>query len=310
MLRIHRVGPLSLAAIAGLAFAGAAQASIIASDSASNSPPYTAGTGDTAGTEFNGLNGGSGFGAWVVTDTENYTGVGATTSTLNGNGGAFVNSTTNDATRNPAPVFDVFDNGNPNSSTPTGAALGSSIESAMRPFLSPIGVGGSFTFTESLANLRGANAGVPTSLLGFQLLDASGNVLLDLHASGGGAGYDVTDANQTNLQLFSTDAAHSGSSSRALTINTNSSDILTITINDAAGDFTITSTGHEGSTFADGGQINLSTGGPAAFVVYNNNGGDGSDIRVNNLSETAVPEPATIALGALSLGALMVRRRR
>lgn len=293
-------------------FAVTTRASIVGSDSAGNSPPYTAG-GDTSSTEFNGLNGGSGFGAWVVTETENYSGAGTTTSNPShtGNGDAFVNSTTNDATRNPAPVFDIYDNGNPNSSSATGAALGSSIETATRSFVTPLtGSGSSFSFIESLASLRAASGGNPTSQLGFELLDSSGDVLLNLYANGGGAGFDVTDANQTGFQLFSTDAAHSGSSSRALTINSGAADTITITLNDNSGDFTITSTGHEGSTFADGGQIDMSTGGPAAFVIYDNNGGDGSDIRVNGLTETVVPEPATLAVGVVGMALLGIRRRR
>jgi hypothetical protein len=300
------------AAAAVTCLVGTGQASIVGSDSAGNSPPYTAG-GDTSSTEFNGLNGGSGFGAWVVTDVENYTGAGATTSnpSKTGNGDAFVSSTTNDATRNPAPVFDIYDNGNPNNSSATGAALGSSIETATRPFVTPLtGSGSSFSFIESLASLRAANAGSPTSQLGFELLDSSGDVLLNLYANGGGAGFDVTDDNQTNFQLFSTDAAHSGSSSRALTINTGAADTITITLNDNSGDFTITSAGHEGSTFADGGQIDMSTGGPVAFAIYDNNGGDGSDIRVNALTETVVPEPATLAVGVVGMALLGIRRRR
>jgi hypothetical protein len=307
----RKVISISFYAVAVLTcFSVTTRASIVASDSAGNSPPYTAG-GATTSTEINGLNGGSGFGAWVVTDTENYSGAGATTSSPTGNGFAFVSTTTNDATRNPAPVFDIYDNGNPNSSSATGAALGSSIETATRPFVTPLtGSGSSFSFIESLASLRAASGGNPTSQLGFELLDSSGNVLLNLYVNGGGAGFDVTDANQTGFQLFSTDSGHSGSNSRALTINSGAADTITITLNDDSGDFTITSAGHEGSTFADGGQINMSTGGPAAFAIYDNNGGDGSDIRVNGLTETVVPEPVTLAVGVVGMALLGIRRRR
>ncbi len=300
-----------LVAVGGFAFTNRAGASIIASDVASNSP-YTAGSGNTATTEFNAENGGTGFNAWVVTDVENYTGTGATNTSPSGNGGAFISSSTNDATRNPAPVFDVYDNGNPGSSTATGAALGSSIETATRPFVTSLtGAGASFSFTESLANLRGLNSGAQTSQLGFELLDSSRNVLLDLYTYGGASGYWDADASNSGnpYLLYSTDAAHSGSSSRALTVNTGAADTITITLNDNLGDYTITSAGHEGSTFADGGQINMTTGGPAAFVIYNNNGGDGSDIRVNNLNETLVPEPAS-AVGLIGAGAVLLGRRK
>jgi hypothetical protein len=310
---IRKLGALAAGVIGGIAFVGGASAAIVGTDVASNSPPYTSGSGNTASTEFNGLNGGSGYGAWSVTDTENYTGAGATTSSSTGNGGAFDNTSTNDATRNPAPVFDVYDNGNPNSSTATGAALGSSIEAAIRPFNTPLtGQGSSFSFIESLASLRAENSGAQTCQLGFELLDASGDVLLNLYTYGGASGFYAQDASNSGnpYLLFSTDAAHSGSSSRALTVNTGAADTLTITLNDNSGDYTISSVGHEGSTFADGGQINMSTGGPAAFEIYNNNGGDGSDMRVNSLIETVVPEPASIALGAMGVFGLMLRRRR
>jgi hypothetical protein len=111
--------------------------------------------------------------------------------------------------------------------------------------------------------------------------------------------------------LLSTDGKN-----RALTYNVGSGDmiIFTLTGQDAGNpnnyDYTINSVGHETSTFADGGQINMSTGGPVAFAVYDNNGGDGSDIRVNSLSETLVPEPVGTVLAGLGLCALLIRRSR
>jgi hypothetical protein len=321
MLRIRRISVLS-AAIAGLAFANGLHAAVVASDVASNSP-YTAGTADNATTEFNGDNGGSGFGPWAVVDTENYTGTTPPPTTDNGpgngNGEGFINSAAASGdTHNPGPgYFDVYDNGNPGSSSSTGAALGSSIETAMRPFNTPLtGSGSSFSFIETLASLRAANAGSPTSQVGFELLDSSGNVLMDLFCNGGGAGFLVTDAVNNGFQLISTDAGRNPQ--RALTINSNSGDTITITLNgqDATNpnnyDYTISSAGHEGSTFADNLQINMSTGGPAAFEIFNNDGGFGSDIRVNSLTEnvTLVPEPTSIALGGMGVSALLLRRRR
>jgi hypothetical protein len=301
MLQIRKVSVLAGAVIAGFALPNVLHAAVTALDSASN-PPYAPSTADTSATELNGLNGGSGFGPWVVTDVE--TGPGPNTSP-SGNGGSFDNSANNVANdganvRNPAPVFDVYDNGNPS------GTLGSSVETATRPFLTPMSAGGTFSFVETLHNLNGAGDGIA----GFQLLDSLGNVLLDLHIAGGAAGYAETDANQTNLLLFSTDAAHSGSSSRVLDYNFEDSDTISIAI-DPAGDFTITTGGHRGSTYADGGEINMSTGGPAAFAIYDNDGGNGSDVSVNNLSETAtaVPEPASIVLGGFGMFTLLLSRR-
>jgi hypothetical protein len=319
MIPMRKLSIMMAAAIAAVASANAVHAAVIASDTATN-PAYAPGSADTAADELNGLNGGTGFGPWSVTDIEVPPATGATATSPSGNGGSFVNSAnnvTNDGAngtiRNPAPVFDVYDNGNPSSSSNTGATLNSSLEIATRPFLSPITPGGSFSFSETLHNLRAVDAsGNTTSTVGFQLLDASGNVLLDLHLSGGGPGYQETDANQSNLTLFSTDASHSGSASRNLDYNINESDTVTINITDAAGDFNIVTTGHRGSTYADGGQINMATGGPAAFAIYDNDGGTGSDVSVNNLTEsvTATPEPASLSLAGLGLGALILRRRR
>jgi hypothetical protein len=119
MLRIRRTWALA-AAVGGLALANGVRAAVVASDVASNSP-YTAGTADNATTEFNGDNGGTGFGPWVVTDTENYTGTTPPPTTDNGpgngNGEAFINSAAASGdTHNPGPgYFDVYDNGNPGS---------------------------------------------------------------------------------------------------------------------------------------------------------------------------------------------------
>lgn len=309
MLQFQRNHAFLVAAMVGIGGASAARAGVIASDNASS---YTSGATDTAADEMNGLNNGTGFGPWVVTDVENPPASGATTSSPTGNGGSFVNSATNDAVRNPAPVFDVYDNGNPSSAnpptgTPPGSPLNSSIETATRSFNVPMTVGGSFSFTDTLHNMRGVDSsGNPTSQGGFQLLDSTGRVLFDMHISGGAAGWSVTDANENNVLLAASDTGHPG---RNLDYNFNSSDTLTVTINDATGDYTLTSTGHRGDTFT-GGQIDMTTGGPAAFAIYNNNGGLGSDIQVNNLSETAVPEPASILFGGLSVFGLLLRRRR
>jgi len=297
-MQVRKFSILAGALFGGLVFTSGVRAAIIASDSASNSPYVS-------GSDFNTLNGGTGFGPWIVTDVENPPAGGSTSN----NGGTFINGTTNDTTRLPAPIFDVYDNGNAPGSSTTGSLLGSSIETAERPFLVSLTAGGSFTFTESLASLRGMNAGAATSQFGFELLDASGNVLLNLYCNGGGPGFFAIDAaHPTGYELAATDSAHVG---RALTINSAAADTITFTLGtDGLGDYSIVTSGHEGSTFADGSSIDMSTGGPAAFAIYDNNGGYGSDIRVNNLSETAIPEPATFALAGLALSTLLLRRRR
>src|ERR1700722_2595190 len=268
MLQLRRTSALLGAAIMGLVFTNFSSGAVIASDSASNSP-YAAGSGDTVTSEFNGLNGGSGFGPWAVVDTENPPATGATTTNPagTGNGGAFITTSVGSETdgRNPAPTFDVYDNGNASSSSATGAALNSSIETATRAFLAPMTTGGTFSFVESLAGLRGMNAGSPTSPVGFELLDSSGNVLLNLYCNGAGAGFLMVDAFHTSPTLTgSTDSAHSGSSSRAWTINSSAGDTVSIALTGADSttpsndDYTLTIGGHEASTFADGGEINMS----------------------------------------------------
>jgi hypothetical protein len=298
MSQFRRICVLASAAVAGLAFNGVLRATIVASDSA-NDPAYT------VNAAFNGLNGGTGFGAWVVTDSPSG----------DADGGDFINSTTNDnaAGRFPAPLFDIFDNGTPNSSSATGAVLGSSIETATRSFNTPFtGSGSSFSFIESLASLRAENSGTQTSQVGFELLDSSGNVLLNLYTFGGATGYWVVDASNSGnpYELLSTDPTRSPE--RALTVNSAGADSINIALTDNSGDYTITSGGHEASTFADGGQINMSTGGPVAFAYYDNNGGDGSDVRLNNLVENvaAVPEPVSGALVGLGLLLAIGQRRR
>src|ERR1700722_11103495 len=98
MSQIRKVSSLVAAAIAGLALTQGLHAAIVASDNASNSPYSTA----SGSNNFNGQNGSSivpaGFGLWVITNSFGDT-----------SGGAFISATTNDATRNPAPVFDIFD---------------------------------------------------------------------------------------------------------------------------------------------------------------------------------------------------------
>src|ERR1700679_411102 len=110
MLQIRRVCSLAAAGIVGLAFTNGLRAAVVAADMASNSA-YSSVSGSN---NYNGQNGGTGFGAWVVTDSPSG----------DANGGVFINGTTTDS-HNPSPTFDLYDNGNPNSSSSTGAVLGS-----------------------------------------------------------------------------------------------------------------------------------------------------------------------------------------
>jgi hypothetical protein len=275
---------ISVGAIIGLVSLPA-NAALIASDNAANST-YT------VNSSFNGLNGGSGFGAWSVTIANP-----ASTSSA----GNFVASkgagSGNAVLPNNTPVFDIFNNGNPAGNGST-TAINSSITTADRPFTGALVPGQAFSFVEDLGNGTGGSSNAE----GWELLDASNSVLLNMFTneslSGTNAGttaYTVVDATGT----FNPSAGNFGR-------NNSAADSFTFTLNDATGDYTVVSTGHSGRTFT--GQIDLSTGGPTQFAFYDNSGGNSSDVQVTNLAITNVPEPGILVLGACSALALIRRR--
>lgn len=243
----------------------------LASDSADDAAYTTFGA-------FNGLNGGSGFTPWAVTASPT--------------GGSFLNASSNDASGLPGRVFNIFENG-------TGA-LDSGITTATRGFAVPLAVGSTFAFSDILHFSRGPDAnGNPTSRLGFNLQNAGGTNLLTLAIAGGATGYTLTDQNRSAEQT-------------TLGYNFDTTYTFAVTLNDAAGNYTLAVTGAslpaDGVSFA--GQIDLTGGAPSAVAIFNNNGGGGSDLQFSNLSITAVPEPAGLAVVAGVLAPLALRRRR
>ena len=167
---------------------------------------------------------------------------------------------------------------------------------ATRPFTGALTPGQSFSFSDILHFGNSSVGG--GSYLGWSLLDASGNKLLDFHTGGGLNGYFLTDAvsNQTDFP--------------AVSYNYDSTDHFALTLNDASGDYTLVATGGvSGGTQTITGQISMASGGPAQFAVYDNNGGFSSDIQFNNLAITAAPEPATFAMLSLGFASLLRRRR-
>lgn len=245
-----------------------AQAALLASDNASD-PAYSSGFAT-------GTNGGTGFGAWTIAATS---------------GGAFINGTSNDQTNLPAPVFNIWNDAG------DAGVLDTDVTTANRPFTGALSPGQSFSFSDVLHWGRSVTGGI-ASLLGWSLLDSSGHPVLDFHSGGGFDGYYLTDKNNSLLQDTN------------VQYNYDSADQFKFTLNDASGDYTLTTTGASvsGGSETITGQIDMSTGGPAEFLIYNNNGGTNSDLQFNNLAIT-VPEPAVFATASVGLLALLRRRR-
>lgn len=227
-----------------------------ASDSASD-PAYA--SGFTTGT-----NGGTGFGPWNIVVT-----MGDATS----NGGSFINTGSNDPVNLPAPIFDIW---NQNSADNDGY-LFSDETIATRPFTGAMTPNQSFSFSDVLHYGNQTQGG--GSFLGWSLQDSSGNNLLDLHTGGGLPGYYLTDLNNS-LALQSN-----------IYYNYNAADKFVFTLADSSGDYSLFVQGSNGSVVGGSqtitGQIDMSTGGPAQWVIYDNNGGYSSDIQFNNLAITA-----------------------
>jgi hypothetical protein len=51
------------------------------------------------------------------------------------------------------------------------------------------------------------------------------------------------------------------------------------------------------------------TGGVTQADIFNNNGGEGSDVQFDNLAITNVPEPVSFAVLGFGVASLLTRRR-
>jgi hypothetical protein len=242
---------------------GIAHASLVASDVSTNYPIYT---------NFNGVNGGTGFGAFNVVQT----GI---------SGGDFVDSAANGG-------LDIYDNG-----VQSGGTLADEV-AAIRPFTGALSSAQQFSFTSQLHYASNPTNGGPSNL-GFSLENSSGVALFDLHIQGGGSGYLLSDGTQSLTQT-------------TIPYNYNSPDIFSFVLNNAAtGAYTFTVSGPGDSigpqTFT--GTISTLSGGISQVAVYNNNGGGGSDLHFDNLSISNVPEPASMTLAGIAASGMLARRR-
>ena len=247
-----------------------ATAAVVAYDTAATYPVYTS---------FNGVNGGTGFLPW--------------TESVSSSGGQYINSPSYDSTGLPGQVFDIYDNG--------GGTLNSGVTTVTRPFASALTPGQTFSFKDVLHYANGATSGGGiTSLLGFSLLDVSGNTLFTFDVSGGAAGYSLTDKN--NTATVETSVAY----------NYQSTDTFAFTPTDAAGDYSFNVSGAGlptgGVTFT--GQTLAGTSLPASVAIFNNDGGYSSDVQFDQLQIIAVPEPASLGFAAVAMFGLLKRRVR
>jgi hypothetical protein len=264
---------IALGAAAWSALSGTARASLIASDAVSNYSAFI---------NFNGLNGGTGFGPWTAGNVSGTT------------GGVFTwNSDL--TTPGSGQGFDMYDNG-----TQGGGALTDEAAS-VRPFTGALAAGQAFSFIDQLNNGSNPTNGGPSNL-GFSLEDSSGNSLFDFHVQGGGAGYLLSDATQ------------SGVVETSVPYNYHSIDTFSFAINSVgattdAYTFTVSGGNVSGGSQSFNGMISNLTGGISQAAIYNNNGGQGSDLQFDDLAITNVPEPVSFSMfGGVALG-LLIRRR-
>jgi len=249
-----------------------AHASLVASDNITNNPPYS------GYNNFNGLNGGTGFGPWSATNVSG------------GTGGDFQWNNTPLATPGSAGGFDIYDNGVQNGGAPTDEFA------AIRPFTGALAAGQAFSFIDQLHYNSNASNGGPGNL-GFSLEDSSGNSLFDFHTAGGN--YLLSDATQT---LTPTSVSYNYNQ-----INTFDFALNSVGPTTAAYTFTVYGTAQSPETFT--GTISTLTGGISQAAIYNNNGGGGSDVEFDNLNITNVPEPVSFAMTGLAAASLLIRRR-
>lgn len=245
-----------------LCLVGTAQAASIATDQASNST-YSGGT-------YNGLNGGTGFGAWTV--TADSTGSSAI-STSTGNG---------------QKVFQIGE---------TGTTVNTNITTALRPFTGTLTAGQAFSFDSTL-NSSGTGA-----LLGFSLENSSGTVLFDAHATGGGNQYVYSDKNSTNATLTGVHYNYTVTDTFALTLLDSAGDYsLTVSSSNTG------TNGVTGGSSTVNGTINNASG-IAQVLFYDNASGSTNGVQFTNLTATPEPASASI-LGLAGAGLLARRRRR
>lgn len=272
--RMFLVG-INTALLSGLG--GVAHASLVASDTVTNNPPYS------GYINFNGLNGGSGFGPWSATNVSG------------GSGGDFTWFNTPLTNPGSGGGFDIYDNGT------QGSGLASDQFAAIRPFTGALAAGQAFSFNEQLNNGSNPTNGGPCNL-GFSLNDSSGNALFDFHVQGGGPGYLLTDATQTAVTESTVPYNYHGIDSFSFTLNSVGATTAAYTFTASGGNVT-------GGSQTFTGSISMLTGGITQAEIYNNNGGQGSDVQFDQLAITNVPEPVSFAIVGLGAASLLIRRR-
>jgi len=260
-------------AVIALSAATVARASLIASDQVTNYSAFT---------NFNGVNGGSGFGPW---NAGNVSG---------GTGGDFTWSS-DLTTPGSGQGFDIYDNGSQG-----GGSITDEI-AAIRPFTGALAAGQDFSFNQQLNNGSNPTNGGPSNL-GFSLEDSSGNALFDFHVQGGGPGYLLTDATQTAVPETTVPYNYHAIDTFSFTLNS-------VGATTAAYTFTASGGNVSGGSQTFAGTISMVTGGISQVAIYNNNGGEGSDIQFDNLAITNVPEPVSFTMAGLTAASLLIRRR-
>ena len=260
--------------VLGALAAGSARASLVASDAVSNYSAFI---------DFNGGNGGTGFGPWTAGNVSG------------GTGGDF---TWNSDLTNPGSGqgFDIYDNGIQGSGAITDEVA------AVRPFTGALAAGQAFSFIDQLNNGSNPGNGGPCNL-GFSLEDSSGNPLFDFHVQGGGPGYLLTDATQSAV------------AETTVPYNYHAIDNFNFALGSvgpttAAYTLTVSGGNVSGGSQTFTGTISMLSGGISQVAIYNNNGGQGSDLQFDDLAITNVPEPVSLSFALLASGTLLVRRRR